>query len=178
LKIHSLTNVIKFEIRKSVSLVSPVSTVSFRCAYNGRHGSAPIHGSHRSDAHGRPVASLEEKLGEPAEAAATLDRINYIFPIDEELHRHLGDLWLGQKKYAGAIREYAAVVALHPLDKASAQFNLARAYFAAGQREKAEEHLLASLEAAPGSEATVADRGLREEDPLICGYPYRTECGF
>jgi lipopolysaccharide biosynthesis regulator YciM len=33
---------------------------------------------------------------------------------------------------------------------ASAQYNLAHAYFAAGQRDKAEEHLLASLEAAPG----------------------------
>ena len=39
---------------------------------------------------------------------------------------------------------------MHPLDKASAQFNLARAYFAAGQKDKAEDHLLASLEAAPG----------------------------
>ena len=39
---------------------------------------------------------------------------------------------------------------MHPLDAASAQFNLAQAYFAAGQRDKAEEHVLASLEAAPG----------------------------
>ena len=83
-------------------------------------------------------------------AAAALDRINYIYPVDEELHRHLGGLWLAQEKYPGAIREYAAVVALHPLDTASAQFDLARAYFASGQRDKAEQHLLASLEAAPG----------------------------
>jgi len=98
----------------------------------------------------KKLASLEEKLGQPEQAAATLDRINYIYPIDEELHRHLGGLWLAQEKYPGAIREYAAVVALHPLDTASAQFNLARAYFASGQRDKAEQHLLASLEAAPG----------------------------
>ena len=39
---------------------------------------------------------------------------------------------------------------LKPLDQASAQYNLAHAYFAAGQRDQAEEHLLASLEAAPG----------------------------
>jgi len=80
-----------------------------------------------------------------------LDRINYIYPVnDEALHRHLGDLWFEQRNYAGAIREYAAVAALNPLDKASAQFNLARAYFAAGQRDQASEHVLASLEAAPG----------------------------
>ena len=98
----------------------------------------------------KELATLEEELGEPKEAAATLDRINYIDPIDEELHRRLGALWLAQENYPGAVREYAAVVAMHPLDAASAQFSLAQAYFAAGQREKAQEHVLASLEAAPG----------------------------
>jgi tetratricopeptide (TPR) repeat protein len=99
----------------------------------------------------KQLASLEEELGKPAEAAATLDRLNYIDPVnDEELHRHLGDLWFAQGNYTGAIREYNAVIASHPLDKASAQFNLARAYFAAGQKDMAEEHLLTSLEAAPG----------------------------
>jgi tetratricopeptide (TPR) repeat protein len=97
----------------------------------------------------KQLASLEEELGKPADAAATLDRLNYIFPVDEELHRHLGDLWFAQNNFKGAIREYGAVVAMQPLDKASAQYNLARAYFAAGQKDMAEEHLLASLEAAP-----------------------------
>jgi tetratricopeptide (TPR) repeat protein len=98
----------------------------------------------------KELAGLEEQLGNPQKAAATLDRINYIYPVnDEELHRHLGDLWYEQKNYAGAIREYTAVLALNPLDKASAQFDLARTYFAIGQRDKAEDHLLASLEAAP-----------------------------
>ncbi len=99
----------------------------------------------------KKLASLEEELGQPKEAAATLDRINYIYPVhDEELHRHLGDLWLAQANYPGAIREYTAVVALNPLDKAGAQFNLAQAYYASGQRDKAEESVLAALEAAPG----------------------------
>jgi tetratricopeptide (TPR) repeat protein len=98
----------------------------------------------------KKLASLEEELGSPKEAAATLDRINYIDPVnDEGLHRHLGNLWFDQKNYAGAIREFNAVVALHPLDKASAQFNLARTYFAAGEKDKAEDHVLLSLEAAP-----------------------------
>jgi tetratricopeptide (TPR) repeat protein len=99
----------------------------------------------------KELASLEEESGDPKEAAATLDRINYIYPVNgEEFHRHLGDLWLAQNNFTGAIREYNAVVVSHPLDMASAQYNLAHAYFAAGQRDKAEEHLLASLEAAPG----------------------------
>jgi tetratricopeptide (TPR) repeat protein len=99
----------------------------------------------------KKLASLEEELGQPKEAAATLDRINYIYPVhDEDLHRHLGDLWYAQANYAGAIREYTAVVALNPLDKAGAQFKLAQAYYASGQKDKAEESVLAALEAAPG----------------------------
>ena len=97
----------------------------------------------------KQLASLEKDLGEPKEAAATLDRINYIYPVNEDLHRQLGELWFDQKNYKGAIREYGAVVAMHPLDKASAQFNLAQAYFADGQRDKAETNVLAALEAAP-----------------------------
>ena len=98
----------------------------------------------------KKLASLEEDLGKPKDAAATLDRINYIDPVDEDLHRRLGKLWLAQGDFPGAVREYSAVVAMHPLDPASAQYNLAQAYFAAGERDQAQEHVLASLEAAPG----------------------------
>jgi len=97
----------------------------------------------------KELASLEKDLGEPKEAAATLDRINYIYPVNEDLHRQLGDLWFAQNNYKGAIREYGAVVAMHPLDKASAQFSLAQAYFANGQKDQAETNVLAALEAAP-----------------------------
>ena len=48
-----------------------------------------------------------KSAGQPAEAAATLERLNYIYPVkDEELHRRLGDLLYAQKQYDGAIREY------------------------------------------------------------------------
>jgi len=97
----------------------------------------------------KELASLEKDLGEPKEAAATLDRINYIYPVNEDIHRQLGDLWFAQNNYKGAIREYGAVVAMHPLDKASAQFSLAQAYYANGQKDQAETNVLAALEAAP-----------------------------
>jgi Flp pilus assembly protein TadD len=97
------------------------------------------------------LATLEEAAGRPAEAAATLERINYIYPVkDEELHRRLGDLLYAQKQYDGAIREYGAVVASKPLDMAGSQFHLAQAYLAAGKKDKAQESVLAALEAAPG----------------------------
>ncbi len=68
------------------------------------------------------LAALEEGAGRQAEAAATLARLNYIYPVkNEELHRRLGDLLYAQKQYDGAIREYVAVVASNPIDKAGAE---------------------------------------------------------
>lgn len=97
------------------------------------------------------LATLQTAAGQTAAAAATLERVNYIYPVkDGDLHRRLGDLLFAQKKYDGAIREYNAVVVSEPLDRATAQFNLAQAYLAAGQKDKAEESVLAALEAAPG----------------------------
>ena len=99
----------------------------------------------------KELAKLQEELGQVKEAAATLDGINSIYPVrDEELHRHLGELWLAQGNFAGAIREDRAVVAMKPLDKAGAEFQLAQAYYAAGEKAKAEETVLLALEAAPG----------------------------
>ncbi len=49
------------------------------------------------------LASLQESAGQRAEAAATLARLNYVYPVkDEELHRKLGDLLYAQKQYDGA----------------------------------------------------------------------------
>jgi tetratricopeptide (TPR) repeat protein len=98
----------------------------------------------------KKLASLQIDLGHPKEAAATLDQLNFIYPEDEDLHRKLGGLWLAQGNYAGAVREFNAVIAMKPLDMASAEFDVARAYYAAGDKAKAEDSVLASLEAAPG----------------------------
>jgi tetratricopeptide (TPR) repeat protein len=59
-------------------------------------------------------------------------------------------LLLAQKQFDGAIREYNAVLASNPVDKAGAEYNLAQAYFAAGQKDKAQDSVLAALEVAPG----------------------------
>lgn len=97
------------------------------------------------------LATLEEAAGQQAEAAETLERVNYIYPVhDEDLHRKLGDLLAAQKQYDGAIREYIALIASNPVDKAGAQYDLAKAYFDANEKDKAEESVLAALETAPG----------------------------
>jgi tetratricopeptide (TPR) repeat protein len=98
----------------------------------------------------KKLAGLEAELGHPKDAAATLEQLNFIYPEDEDLHRRLGGLLLAQGDNAGAVREYQAVLAMKPLDMASAEFDVARAYMAAGDKAKAEDSVLASLEAAPG----------------------------
>jgi Flp pilus assembly protein TadD len=97
------------------------------------------------------LAELQQTAGLASDAIATLERVNYIYPVrDENLHRRLGDLLYAQRQYDRAIREYNALVASNPVDKAGAEFSLAQAYFAAGQKVKAEESVLAALETAPG----------------------------
>lgn len=96
------------------------------------------------------LAALESGAGDETEAIATLERINYIYPVkDEDLHHRLGDLLYAQKQYTAAIREYSALIASNPVDKAGAEFALAQAYSAAGQKDKAQDSVLAALEIAP-----------------------------
>lgn len=96
------------------------------------------------------LAALQEKAGDASAAIATLTRVLYIYPVrDTELHKHLGTLLMAAKQYDGAVREYAAAVTTRPLDMAGAQYDLASAYMAAGQRDKAQETVLLALEAAP-----------------------------
>jgi cellulose synthase operon protein C len=97
------------------------------------------------------LAALEAAAGQNAAAVVTLERLNYVCPVkDEELHRQLGNLLYAQNNYDGAIREYSALVASNPVDKAGAQFSLAQAYYSANKKDKAEESVLAALETAPG----------------------------
>jgi tetratricopeptide (TPR) repeat protein len=98
----------------------------------------------------KQLATLLEEAGNRQEAAKVLDRLNYIDPVDEDLHRRLGDLWFGLGNTAGAIREYRAVLAKAPTDPAASHFNLAKAYRTANRPDAAKDELLLSLEAAPG----------------------------
>jgi tetratricopeptide (TPR) repeat protein len=96
------------------------------------------------------LATLEEEAGQPKKAAAALDRLNYIYPEDQELHRRLGDLWLAQNNVPGAIREYQALLALKPLDQATSHYQLAEAFWKANRPDQARDEVLLALEAAPG----------------------------
>ena len=96
------------------------------------------------------AAKLLQEAGNPKEAAAVLERLNYIYPMVNAAHESLGDLWLAQGNATGAIREYNAVAVHKPLDPAKAHYDLARAYHANHEDEKAKDELLSALESAPG----------------------------
>lgn len=98
----------------------------------------------------KKLAALLEELGRPKDAARAWQRLNWIYPHDEELHRKLGELLLAQGDAAGAIRELRAVIALNPQDPAAAHFHLACAYRKADRLTEAAEEVLLALEAAPG----------------------------
>jgi tetratricopeptide (TPR) repeat protein len=96
------------------------------------------------------LAQLEQEAGDKPAAIATLQKINFIDPLfDTDSHRHLGDLLMDAKDFTAARREFGAVLALHPLDKAQANYDLARACHGAGDAQCAMNAVLAALEIAP-----------------------------
>ncbi len=97
----------------------------------------------------KKYAKLLTEAGKNKEAAAALERLNYVYPLDADLHHSLGGLLLETGDAAGAVREYKALVAMHPIDAADSHYNLARAYKAAGQKDQAREEAVSALEAAP-----------------------------
>jgi len=88
--------------------------------------------------------------GNRKEAAAILERLNYIYPMLSEQHRLLGELWLEQDNARGAIREFQALLAAKPTDLAGAHYDLARAFNLNHQTEDARNELIDAMEIAPG----------------------------
>lgn len=87
--------------------------------------------------------------GNKKDAAAALGRMIYVFPLDTGLHEKLGTLDLDIGANADAVREFQVLLALNPGDKAGSHYNLAKAYKADGQKDKAREEAITALEAAP-----------------------------
>ncbi len=97
----------------------------------------------------RKLATLLVAAKRDVEATEVLNAVNYADPLAIDGHDQLGQLLLAQQKGADALREYRVLLALQPLDTASANFGLARAYRMTGDNPRARRHLLESLETAP-----------------------------
>jgi tetratricopeptide (TPR) repeat protein len=97
----------------------------------------------------KQLATLQTDAGQKKEAAATLERLNLIYPKDEELHKRLGALYLDLNNPAAAVREFQALVGMPPIDLAGGHYELARALKLANRTEEAKDEVLSALEVAP-----------------------------
>ncbi len=98
------------------------------------------------------LADVLQALGDDAGAAAILDRSMYISPYDPAMHARLATLYAKTGNRTGALRERRAVVALAPVDRAEALYELALAHHEAGDVTGARREVLNALEEAPNFE--------------------------
>jgi tetratricopeptide (TPR) repeat protein len=98
------------------------------------------------------LAEMLEKLGDRGGAAAALERAIWISPYDPAVHVRLAEHLAATGDRAKVVRERRAIVALDPVDRAEARYQLARALVEAGDRTAARREVLLALEEAPSFE--------------------------
>lgn len=103
----------------------------------------------RSPAALKQLADLQAEAGNKKAAMSALEKLNFIYPKDDQSHQKLGGWLLEQGDSKGAIREFKAALGSGQINKADAHYNLARAYRANKQTDEALEEVYQSLEAAP-----------------------------
>ena len=98
------------------------------------------------------LAAIRLELGDSAGAVTALRRAIWIHPYDPMVHSQLAAILAERKDYQGAARERAAVVALDPVDRSEALYQLALVQFQGSDLSGARRSVLAALELAPGFE--------------------------
>jgi tetratricopeptide (TPR) repeat protein len=102
----------------------------------------------------RKLAALLRQTGadDPTKIEPVYRRIVAVDPFDAESRTALGRVLMKQNKPDEAVREFKAVVAMNPVDRAAAYTDLAESYFQSGKRADARKQTLAALEVAPSYE--------------------------
>ena len=98
------------------------------------------------------LADALQKLGDKKGAAAALDAALYINPFELPVHQRLAELAKANGDVHLVVRERRAVVALAPVDRPEALYQLAVAYREAGDAAAARHTVLRALEDAPNFE--------------------------
>ena len=97
----------------------------------------------------RQLVGLLDPVKDAARLKVALQRVVAVDPFDAPSHTTLGRMALASGQPQEATRMFKVAVAAGPIDKASAQADLAEGYFQAGQRDEAKRAALAALEIAP-----------------------------
>jgi tetratricopeptide (TPR) repeat protein len=102
----------------------------------------------------RQLATLLRETGvsDPVTLRPVYERIAAIDPYDAGAHSVLGGLAMQRNEPETAAREFRAVLALGPVDRAAAMTDLAESYLKAGKTAEAKKETLAALEIAPSYE--------------------------
>lgn len=95
------------------------------------------------------LALLLEGAGDLAGSAAALEQVMYIYPFEASLHERLASMYARLGDHDRAVRERRAVLALRPVDRAEALYQLALAHYEADQLSAARQVVLRALEDAP-----------------------------
>ena len=106
----------------------------------------------------RQLAVLFKQAGidDPAKTRPVYARIVAIDPFDMDAHSALGRLAMQANEGDLAAREFRAVIALGPVDRAAAHTDLAESLLKAGKRAESKKETLAALEIAPSYERAQA----------------------
>ena len=95
------------------------------------------------------LARLSEAAGDKKAAADAIDGALFINPFDMAVHQHLADLSQANGDWSRVVRERKAIVALDPVDRTEALYQLALAYYEAGDKVQARKAVIGALEEAP-----------------------------
>ena len=98
------------------------------------------------------LAALLQQLGDPKGAADALEGAMFINPFEPPMHQRLAELYRAAGDPKKVVRERRALVALAPVDRAEALYQLAVAYREAGDSSAARKTVLRALEDAPNFE--------------------------
>jgi len=96
------------------------------------------------------LGQLYKDKGQTQLAASYIERSLQVAPYQSEVHSELGELYTELGQHRDAIRARKAVIALDPVDKSRAYYNLALSYHENGSPVEAKRATLQSLEIAPG----------------------------
>jgi tetratricopeptide (TPR) repeat protein len=98
------------------------------------------------------LAALALARRDTTTALDALERAVYINPFPAAVHQSLASLAEAKKDYPRLVREREALVALDPVDKAEALYQLAVAYRLSGKTAEAKKTVIRALEDAPNFE--------------------------
>jgi len=98
----------------------------------------------------KKLADMQAALGRRKDAIQTLTGALQVAMFDAQIHSRLAGWEMEEGNSQLAVREYRAVLALNPPDKAETHYRLAAAYWKQADALNARREILAALEIAPG----------------------------